>query len=141
MTQSDVREAAGRLHRVYAGESYTDVYRDKLRADGMEGSLAVAYSLADEDRHLVADAYLAETDPTLVDEDWAESVGTRHDGSRKDLILFINRDCTPDMVWDTTADEWTLTPGPFVLWRRQTVTRGQVRTAARLFGIELKEKA
>jgi hypothetical protein len=38
---SDVREAAGRLHMVYAGESYTDVYRDKLRADGMEGSLAV----------------------------------------------------------------------------------------------------
>jgi hypothetical protein len=145
MSESDVREAAGRLHRVYAGESYTDVYRDKLRADGMDGSLSVAYSLADEDRQAIAEAYLAESDPTPVDEDWLRSVGAKDDYD--DLILEgaeVADGCI-DLILDVRRNHLCISRRhgrhSKIITGITNPTRGQVRTAARLFGIELKEKA
>jgi hypothetical protein len=78
MNTSDVREAARRLRRVYAGDAYTNVYRDQLRREGMDGSMAVAYSLADEDRQTLAAAWLEQhpaDDDEPVTGDWLRSIG------------------------------------------------------------------
>jgi len=142
---NDISQAAGRLRRVKAGDAYVNVYAEQLRADGMDGSFAVACSLADEDRHTLADAYLAELDETPADEAWIASLGllcTDVTPLRyRDYQLYAYDSLGPyirvvDAVDDVPAGVYVFLGG---CARIKNPARGQVRTAARLFGITLKE--
>lgn len=123
---NSIQQAAERLRQFYRGDDFPREYRDFDR---------------DADRKLIIDAYLAEHDPTPLDERWLRSVG--FDGGeirmplKKDGTLYVNDcgDAEIELPCDSRKrDKHIVTMG-------DVRTRGDVRRLAAALGITLKEPA
>lgn len=102
----------------------------------------------ENDALTIIDAYLAEHDPTPLDAEWLVSVGGEKEYPGDDLreIVHIPAD---GVEWVRVVFPKTLDRKPLFgvrvafgqVWSIPVPTRGTFRTAMRLFGIEIEEKA
>ena len=133
---TNIKQAAERLRRYESGEPVESVYPDIAMGIGpIADCTTLAY------------AYLAELDETPVDEEFAvknalgeysdgSPVGLcKHDSAGLSLAVFSDDGQFTLTLYHETG-EWTFRGRGL---RMFNPTRGQVRTACRLFGITLKE--
>ena len=116
----DVAKAAERLRRIWDGEKYRAVY-------GCEQTLGGHQAI--DERKLV-EAYLAEHDPTPIDEPWLRSVGIW-----TGEILFVNFADDDGYHLAINQDSYGI---EWVALGKVFKTRGDVRRLAAALGIELK---
>ena len=124
-------QAAERLRRLYGGESYYTIYGCHHTLGGEQH----------EDERKVINAYLAEHDPTPIDEAWLRGIG--FDGPMFDmdrLALVLGR------FRFTNYCGWNLWravgPGPAQIWERvvnDVKTQGDFYRLAQCLGITLHE--
>jgi len=98
----------------------------------------------ENDALTIIDAYLAENDPTPIDKSWLVSIGgdIRKDFEYRVSVFFrSNNGCSLYVSW-CPDDKKSIPELKYGLSYVVPVpTRGTFRTAMRLFGIEIEEKA
>lgn len=133
--ERDVKAAAERLRRIGGGEPSKVVYgfvksaNDPVYDDGDFEHLAI---LRRKDAERLADAYLAETDPTPADEAWLLSVGFMDD---EHGALFVGGRGDNAITWLRKTGT-TFVNGRSV---ETNPSRGTILTLARALSIGLKE--
>jgi hypothetical protein len=138
-TGDEVREAAERLRRINAGESFQIVYHELVSPPG--DMAAMSYRVLDDRRELATE-YLCEhpaDEGDRVNESWLVSIGFQferedevHSGSLG--LLFVMR-----RIDQFDYLEWMIDGDP-KYQIKQPRTRGDVRRLATALGITLKER-
>ena len=124
-------QAAERLRRLYGGASYYTIYGCHHTLGGEQH----------EDERKVINAYLAERDPTPIDEAWLKSVGGKKD-DHPQKITFHRDDSMSIELWNAN-DGWKAMLVHSSQHQscivRGLKTRGDVRRLAQCLGITLHE--
>ena len=148
---TNIKQAAERLRRIKTGYDRSGTYFSLMPKDVRESPQQDRWEWEFqrylEDLDDVSDTYLAELDETPVDEEFAvknalgeysdgSPVGLcKHDSAGLSLAVFSDDGQFTLTLYHETG-EWTFRGRGL---RMFNPTRGQVRTACRLFGITLKE--
>lgn len=145
----ELRAAAERLRMVKSGKHPVIVYNTGKAPKGFIGDWnfvraedSALASMASDNEEL-ADAYLAEHDPTLLDEDWLIAVGGRQEDHPM-KITFHREDALSVGLWHVD-DGWKVmllhSARSASCVVRGVATRGRFRRLADDFSIPIREPA